>query len=67
MAALGQAAFEHEEAISAPLTPAERAQLSVLLGKLAVAHGLVPGIHPGYRNLSEKDSGNNPGDSAGIS
>ena len=56
MAALSQAALEHEQAISAPLTQAERAQLSKLLGKLAAAHGLVPGIHPGYRNLSAKES-----------
>ncbi len=56
MAALSQASLEHEQAISAPLTQAERAQLSKLLGKLAAAHGLVPGIHPGYRNLSEKES-----------
>ena len=56
MAALSQASLEHEQAISAPLTEAERAQLSKLLGKLATAHGLVPGIHPGYRNLSEKES-----------
>ena len=57
MADLGQASLEHEQAISAPLTQAERAQLSKLLGKLAAAHGLVPGIHPGYRNLSAKESG----------
>ena len=56
MAALSQVTLEHEQAISAPLTQAERAQLSKLLGKLAAAHGLVPGIHPGYRNLSEKES-----------
>ena len=57
MATLSQASLEHEQAISAPLTEAERAQLSKLLGKLAAAHGLVPGIHPGYRNLeSEKES-----------
>ena len=56
MAALSQASLEHEQAISAPLTEAERAQLSKLLGKLAAAHGLVPGIHPGYRKLSEKES-----------
>jgi DNA-binding MarR family transcriptional regulator len=54
MATLSQASLEHEQAISAPLTEAERAQLSKLLGKLAAAHGLVPGIHPGYRNLPEK-------------
>jgi len=58
MAALSQASLEHEQAISAPLTEAERAQLSSLLGKLAAAHGLVPGIHPGYRNLSENEAGN---------
>ena len=57
MAALSQASLEHEQAISAPLTHAERAQLSELLGKLAAAHGLVPGVHPGYRNLSAKESG----------
>ena len=56
MATLSQATLEHEQAISAPLTQTERAQLSKLLGKLAAAHGLVPGIHPGYRNLSEKES-----------
>ena len=57
MAALSQASLEHEQAISAPLTEAERAQLSKLLGKLAAAHGLVPGVQPGYRSLSEKESG----------
>jgi len=57
MAALGQAAFEHELAISAPLTPAERTELSRLLAKLAAGHGLVPGVHPGYRNLRETDTG----------
>ena len=56
MAALSQASLDHEQAISAPLTQAERAQLSELLGKLAAAHGLVPGIHPGYRNLSADES-----------
>jgi DNA-binding MarR family transcriptional regulator len=54
MADLSQAAMEHEQATSAPLTEAERTQLSKLLGKLAAAHGLVPGVHPGYRNLSEE-------------
>ena len=56
MTDLSQVSLEHEQAIAAPLTPAERAQLSTLLGKLAAAHGLVPGIHPGYRNLSKKES-----------
>lgn len=55
MAALSHAAFDHEQAISAPLTQAERAQLSKLLAKLAAAHGLTPGVHPGYRNLGGQD------------
>jgi DNA-binding MarR family transcriptional regulator len=57
MAALSQVALDHEEAISAPLTQAERAQLSKLLAKLADAHGLVPGVHPGYRNLAAAEPG----------
>ena len=56
MADLSQAAMEHEHAVAAPLTQAERAQLSALLAKLAAAHGLVPGVHPGYRDLPEKKS-----------
>ena len=56
MADLAQAAFDHEQAISAPLTPAERTELSGLLAKLAAGHGLVPGVHPGYRHLREPDT-----------
>jgi DNA-binding MarR family transcriptional regulator len=56
MTDLDQAAFEHEEAFSVPLTPAERAELSSLLAKLASGHGLVPGIHPGYRHLDGKET-----------
>jgi DNA-binding MarR family transcriptional regulator len=50
-AGLSRAAHEHEDAIGAPLTAAERAQLHRLLGKLAAGHGLTPGVHPGYRHL----------------
>jgi hypothetical protein len=57
MATLSQAAFDHEEAIGAPLTQAERAQLSKLLAKLSAAHGLVPGVHPGYRSLAATEPG----------
>ena len=55
MADLSQAALEHEHAVAAPLTQPERAQLGALLAKLAAAHGLVPGVHPGYRDLPEKE------------
>lgn len=52
---LGAVAEEHEKAITAPLSADERAQLARLLGKLAAAHGLSPGIHPGYRRLTARD------------
>ena len=52
MAGLAQAADDHDEEISAPLTPAERAELHKLLAKLAATHGLLPGVHPGYRHLA---------------
>jgi DNA-binding MarR family transcriptional regulator len=52
MAGLAQAAADHDEEIGAPLTPAERADLHKLLAKLAAAHGLLPGVHPGYRHLA---------------
>lgn len=55
MAGLSQVALDHEQAISAPLTQAERAQLSKLLAKLAAAHDLIPGVHPGYRHLAAED------------
>lgn len=42
---------EHERAIMAPLTPAERDQLADMLHRLADAEGLAPGIHPGLRKL----------------
>jgi DNA-binding MarR family transcriptional regulator len=51
MSGLERAAVDHEEAIAAPLTPAERAELSGLLAKLAAGHGLRAGIHPGFRHL----------------
>jgi hypothetical protein len=57
MATLSQAAFDHEEAIGAPLTQAEHAQLNKLLAKLSAAHGLVPGVHPGYRSLAATEPG----------
>jgi len=64
---LGQAAAAHEAAIAAPLSPAQRRQLSDLLARLAAGHGLRPGIHPGYRHLPEPDStGTGPGPGTGT-
>jgi hypothetical protein len=55
MGTLGTVGAEHEADITAPLTRAERAELGRLLGKLADAHGLTPGVHPGYRKLTGAD------------
>ncbi len=51
LARLADVAAEHEAAVTAALTAGERAQLQQLLGRLADAHGLAEGVHPGYRNL----------------
>jgi DNA-binding MarR family transcriptional regulator len=51
MHALTEVSAAHEAAITAPLSAAERAELDVLLAKLAEAHGLRPGIHPGFRHV----------------
>lgn len=63
MAEVRDVATEHEDAMLAPLDAAERAQLRELLGKLADAHGLTPGVHPGYRRLGP--DGSAPADVAG--
>lgn len=39
----------HDRDITGALTADERAALGALLGKLAAAHGLAQGVHPGYR------------------
>lgn len=49
---LGKIAGEHESAVTAPLSASERRELNRLLGKLADAHGLTPGVHPGFRHLA---------------
>jgi DNA-binding MarR family transcriptional regulator len=53
LAAIGRAANAHEDVMCAGLSEAERAQLRMLLEKVATRHGLAPGIHPGYRNLGK--------------
>ncbi len=42
-------AVAHEQAMTAGLEPGERDALRTLLGKVAAAQGLTPGVHPGYR------------------
>ena len=54
-------AGEHEDAILAALDADERTQLRGLLGRLAADHGLVDGVHPGYRTLDASETGRAPG------
>ena len=53
-------AREHDDAVLEALDAAERSQLRALLGKLADAHGLTAGVHPGYRSLGASETGRAP-------
>ncbi|MCD2194050.1 MarR family transcriptional regulator [Actinomycetospora endophytica] len=57
LADLGRLAAEHEADLLAPLSPEERRSLAGLLGRVAAAEGLTPGVHPGYRDLPDDDRG----------
>jgi DNA-binding MarR family transcriptional regulator len=48
VAQVGQA---HDDAIFGSLTTDERGTLRALLARVADAHGLTPGVHPGFRRL----------------
>lgn len=48
---LSAVARAHDREITATLTADERRELRRLLGQLADACGLAPGVHPGYRRL----------------
>lgn len=51
IAQIGVLAQQHSDDLLAPLSDTDRATLGRLLGQLAAAHGLAPGVHPGYRHL----------------
>lgn len=51
LARIGTVARAHDDAINETLGPDERAHLRALLGRLADAHGLTPGVHPGFRRI----------------
>jgi DNA-binding MarR family transcriptional regulator len=42
---------QHERELTTGLDPSQRAQLEELLGTIADAQGLTPGVHPGYRRI----------------
>jgi DNA-binding MarR family transcriptional regulator len=48
--AIARVATAHERDITAALDDNERAQLRGLLGRISDQQGLIPGVHPGYRN-----------------
>ena len=48
---VGRLAREHQEDLLRSLDKEERQQLTVLLQKIANEQGLMPGVHPGYRNM----------------
>jgi DNA-binding MarR family transcriptional regulator len=51
LAELARVAREHELAMTAALDGDERAQLLVLLQRLAEEQNLTPGVHPGFRRM----------------
>jgi DNA-binding MarR family transcriptional regulator len=49
---VGRVARAHDDAMLAVLDDSERAQLHTLLTRIAAAHHLTAGVHPGYRTLT---------------
>lgn len=49
--AIGRVAVAHQDDLCAALTPDERRQLAQLLQRIAAAHGLRLGVHPGFRHV----------------
>lgn len=48
---LAQIGRAHGDAMFGSLTTDERGELRALLARVADAHGLTPGVHPGFRRL----------------
>ena len=48
---IGKAALRNADAYLAPLDVKDQDVLGQLLDRLAAAHGLAPGVHPGFRAL----------------
>jgi DNA-binding MarR family transcriptional regulator len=56
LADVGRVAREHNDALCASLSAAERGVLSELLARVAEQEGLTAGVHPGYRALGARPS-----------
>lgn len=55
MADLGRAARAHDDEVCAPLTDKQREALHSLLTAMADAHGLTPGVHPGFAQAGAEE------------
>ncbi len=53
---IGSVAREHNHMLTGTLSETERETLRSLLERIAQAHGLTPGVHPGYRTLGVPDA-----------
>jgi DNA-binding MarR family transcriptional regulator len=51
MTRLARLARQHDQLLTAALTPQQRAALQESLAIIAEQHGLTPGVHPGYRHV----------------
>ena len=60
LAEIGRVAGAHEEELTGALDADERRVLAGLLGRLAEANGLAPGVHPGYRRLPAAEVAGSP-------
>jgi DNA-binding MarR family transcriptional regulator len=54
--AIGDLARQHNELMCAGLSSGECAQLESLLQKIAERQALIPGVHPGYRDIGKPRS-----------
>jgi DNA-binding MarR family transcriptional regulator len=54
--AIGQVARAHNELMCSGLSQSECAELTSLLQRIAAEHGLVSGVHPGYKELRGADA-----------
>jgi DNA-binding MarR family transcriptional regulator len=52
--AIKRVGLEHQNALLAALSSAERDQLASLLARVAEEQGLTPGVHPGFSRLGRK-------------
>lgn len=50
---IGELAQQHNQLMCAGLSSGECAQLESLLQKIADKQGLIPGVHPGYRDMGK--------------